>query len=66
MELREIKEANPGFFHGFAELLGDENYRVVREGKRWFLLLDTRYTKPTYLVDPKTLELTYSHDRSAD
>lgn len=64
MELSAIKEANPGFFYGFDELLGDENYRVVREKGQWYLLLDTRYTRPTYKVDQDTLELTYSHDRS--
>ncbi len=63
MELREIKEANPGFFYGFDKLLGDSNYQVVNEGKKWFLLLDTKYTRPTYIVDPITLDLSYSHDR---
>lgn len=63
MELREIKEANPGFFYGFDKLLGDNNYQVVQEGKKWFLLLDTKYTRPTYIIDPITLDLSYSHDR---
>lgn len=63
--VQTIRLANPEFF-SIAQKMGDVNYQVREDRGRWWFLFDTRFTKPTYKIDPTTHELSYSHDRGDD